>query len=103
MTHRRVFKNTHKPLVNSLGRTHDDRLRALQIIPVLCVAKQWRCRVGMCEIIAELRWRNVGNAGAKRELASFAALMPFQAIAEEVPDAFPRFLLRNGVRFRDIG
>ena len=98
-----LLENLHDAPIDRVGAADDDRRGLLKVVPVLGIAKQRRGRIGELQIVAEfLRW-NVGDAGAKGELAAFAAQMSLQAVLEEVPDAFLGFGLRLRVGVADIG
>ena len=93
----RRFKNCDDALVNGVGRSDDDRLRALQIVPVLGVAEQRRRRIGGREKIAPFLRGYIGHARPVGELAPLAALVALEAVAQEVPDALARQFARLGV------
>src|SRR5262245_3414983 len=91
-----VLDDVEDAATDRVRAADDDRLRPIEIVPVLGVAEERGGGMGEFRVAAEFRGRNVGNAGAGGQHAALAPQVPLEAVLEEVPDA----LLGLGPRLR---
>src|SRR5918995_970630 len=97
-----LFDNFPDAPVNRFGASDDNRLRSVQLFPVLDITQELAAGLVAFQIFPPCRRWNVRHAGTECQLSSLAPEMAFEAIFQEIPNAFFTFFARLLIRLRYV-